>query len=183
MKKTFSLLWIPMWIIVFIVGINTDCVELLSNKGIHLIGNEYYRFFTGLLLHVNLFHLAVNVISVYCIGSFLIGQISAVKTVVFSAIVGVCESILFSVVYPDSISIGGSPIVFSLIGLMCVLQLLRKDLPRFRMGTWRSNWIVGYAILGNMPVFSGNSSTLICHLLAMTVALILGYIGLKLKLL
>lgn len=183
MKNKLIYIWIPIWMIVFIIGIKIDCAELLSNKGIHLIGTEYYRFFTGLLLHANLFHLLVNGISLYCVWDFLNGHTGAVRAVIFSAIVGVCESILFSVVYPDSISIGGSPIVYALIGLMCVLQLLRKDLPRFRMGTWRSNWIVGYAILGNMPVFSGNSSTLICHLLAMTVALILGYIGLKLKLL
>ena len=37
----------------------------------------------------------------------------------------------------NSISVGGSPIVFSLIGLVCVSQFLCKDTPRFHFRTIR----------------------------------------------
>lgn len=69
--------------------------------------------------------------------------------------------------------IGGSPVVFALIGFILISQLMRKSLPRFQLGTWYGNWIVGYAVLGNLPFFSGNASTLIIHLMALPVAITL----------
>ena len=49
--------------------------------------------------------------------------------------------------------IGGSPVVFALIGFILISQLMRKSLPRFQLGTWYGNWIVGYAVLGNFSFF------------------------------
>lgn len=59
MKKTFraSYAIIAVWIAMFFVGLFTDINELLCNKGVNGINGEYYRFFTGLLLHVNWLHL------------------------------------------------------------------------------------------------------------------------------
>ena len=58
--------------------------------------------------------------------------------------------------------------VFSLIALMAVLQVVRKDLPGFNLNTAYGQWIAGYAILSNIPVFSKNSSTLVIHPLTLT---------------
>ena len=75
--------------------------------------------------------------------------------------------------------IGGSPVVFALIGFILISQFMRKSLPRFQLGTWYGNWIVGYAVLGNLPFFSGNASTLIIHLMALAVGAAFGALALK----
>ena len=72
--------------------------------------------------------------------------------------------------------------VFSLIALMAVLQVVRKDLPGFNLNTAYGQWIADYAILSNIPVFSKNSSTLVIHSIAFSVAFILGIIGIKINL-
>lgn len=67
-------LWIAAWLVFYALGFRTDMPKLFANRGLHIIGKEYYRLFTGLLLHVNLFHLAVNAAGMYFVTGFLNGQ-------------------------------------------------------------------------------------------------------------
>ena len=64
-------LWIAAWLVFYALGFRTDMQKLFANRGLHIIGKEYYRLFTGLLLHVNLFHLAVNAAGMYFVTGFL----------------------------------------------------------------------------------------------------------------
>lgn len=100
---------------------------------------------------------------------------------IFSLVSGEIANVIFSFIYPDSQSIGGSPVVFSLIALILVFQLLKKDAPEFKLKTTCGQWIVGYAILGNIPIFSGNISTLVVHAIAFFAAFILGTAGCKMN--
>lgn len=172
-------LWIAAWWIFYFVGLKVDLVPLLGNQGFRLIDGQYYRFFTGLMLHVNLFHVLINSVAMYWTGVFLKGQVSKTKLLIFSAAAGTAANLVFSAIYPESISIGGSPVIFALIGLLFALQLFRADVPRFQPKTTYGSWIIGYAILGNIPIFSGNISTLVIHLTAFAVAFLLGMAGIK----
>lgn len=159
-------LWIAAWLVFYALGFRTDMQKLFANRGLHIIGKEYYRLFTGLLLHVNLFHLAVNAAGMYFVTGFLSGQTEGWKLTVFTVLSGTLANLLFSAFYPESTSIGGSPVVFSLLGLLLAFQLLRPELPRFQTGTVYASWILGIAVLGNIPIFSKNLSTLVIHLMA-----------------
>lgn len=174
-------IWIIMWGIIYLLSFKVDCFKLLSSQGFNIIGNQYYRIFTGLLVHVNFFHLIINAVALYWVLYFLNKKISDIKLLIFSIITGLLTNIIFSMLYPNSQSIGGSPIVFSLIALIVVLRVFKKDLPRFNLNTAYGQWIVGYAILSNIPIFSNNISTLIIHSIAFFVAFILGIIGMKMN--
>ena len=86
MKKnsrfTFSHIWLIIWIIVYFMSFFLDCTELLGNKGMDIIQGEYYRFFTALLVHVNLLHLVVNILGLYYTAEYLKERISAVKLLI-----------------------------------------------------------------------------------------------------
>ena len=174
------IIWIAAWGIVSLLSFKVDCAGLLSNRGIHIIGNEYYRFFTGLLVHVNLFHFLINAVALYWVLYFLDQKISDVRLLLFSIVAGTLANVVFSCIYPDSQSVGGSPVVFSLIAFLAVQQLLQKELPRFDFRTAYGQVIIGYAILGNIPVFSKNLSTLVIHAIAFGIAFLLGAAGIKL---
>ena len=174
-------IWILIWGIVYLIGSQIDCTELLGNKGIHVIDGEYYRFFTGLLVHVNLLHVLLNMIALYYTVNYLSDLISQLKLFILSVFAAIAANILFSVIYPDSLSVGGSPLIFAMLGLTLTFQLLRKDGKRFTLNTSQTCWMLGYAILGNIPIFSGNISTLVIHLLAFILAFLLGCMGVKLK--
>lgn len=148
--------------------------------GAAVIGGQYYRWFTGLLLHVNLFHLLVNSIAIYCVGVFLKGQVGAGKLFLFSAAAAFAANGVFAVVYPQSESVGGSPVVFASIGLILAMQVLSKKGPRFSLQPAYGKWIAGYAVLGNIPVFSGNISTLIIHSIAFVLGAAAGAAAIKL---
>ena len=184
MKFRCSTTWAILWIAAFLIVGIADCKGLLCNKGLKIMNGEYYRVFTGLLLHVNWFHLLFNVVSVYFVCEYLekIAGLSFLKLLVFSALVGTVANFIFSAIYTESTSVGGSPVVFALIGLICVLQICCRDLPRFQLGTWYGNWTLAVAILGNIPIFSGNISTLVVHGISFLIAVVLGLIATGLKL-
>ena len=51
--------WIIMWGTIYSHLFKADCFHLLSNKGTNIIEN-HILIFTGLLVHVNCFHLIIN---------------------------------------------------------------------------------------------------------------------------
>ena len=175
-------LWIATWIIFWLIGRKAEYKKKLCNRGIRVIKGEYYRFFTGLLLHCNWFHLLVNVLGMYFTIRFVGGQIATIPLLLFSAAGATLSNIFFSVVYRESESIGGSLVVFVLLGLVCSLQLFCDDARPFTLDSLETQWMLGYAILSNIPLFSKNSSTLVCHVIAFVVGVILGSVCIGLKL-
>ena len=176
-----GLIWIFAWGCIFWLDIAFGLKELFCCKGLNIIGTEYYRFFTGLLLHVNLFHIWANMITMFFVCNFLNGKIKDTVLFAFSLIAGTLANFLFSMVSPQGYMIGGSPAIFALIGLIVVLQWKRKDLPRFKLGTWYGNWIVGYALFSNIPFFSKDFSTLIIHVIGFVVGLVFGMLVVLMK--
>ena len=184
MKMNFRLnhIWLILWIVVFVLSSRINITEILANKGINIIENEYYRFFTGLFVHVNVLHLVANVVTLYFVVDFLYGQVDSMKLLVFSAMVGIISNFIFSMIYRDSVSVGGSPIIFAMIGVLIALQLHSKDVARFTLDTLQGKWIVAYAILSNIPFFSGNISTLVIHGISLILSFIITSFGIKFNL-
>lgn len=176
-------LWIVLWGAIYLVSWKVDCFLLFSNRGIQVIGNQYYRFLTGLFVHVNFFHFLINAVTVYCVFYFLGGKINEIKLLVFSIVAGCLTNVVFSILYPNSESVGGSPVVFGLLALLAVLQICSPDLLRFRWKTIYGQWIIGYAVLSNIPIFSKDGSTLTIHLIAFLLAFLLGFVGRKTEIL
>lgn len=175
LKSTFIIIviWIIFYILCSIFGIEST----FYNKGLNYIGNEYYRIFTGMFLHINTFHLLANVFALYWIGVFLEEKIGSIKFFIFSLVSGTISNLLFTVIYANNqSSLGGSVITFSLIGLIIANQIFDKETPRFRLGTWYGNWTLAYAILGNLPFFGGGITRLVIHIIAFLVGFILAYI-------
>lgn len=174
-----SMIWIILWIVIFLLDMIFELKGILCCKGIGILNTDYYRIFTGLLLHINLFHIVANVIAMYFVCQFLNKKINNSILFVSSIIMGMLANFLFSVIRPKSYMVGGSPMIFALIGVIVILQWKRKDLPRFQLGTWYGNWIVGYAILGNIPFFSKDFSTFLVHILGFVVGLLFGLVMIK----
>lgn len=171
-----ALIWIAAWIVVYLFDLAIGLQEVFCSEGISLIGTEYYRLFTGLLLHINLFHLIGNIGGMYFICQFLDGKINNYLLFACSVIMGTGANLLFSLIRPESYMVGGSPMIFVLIGFIIILQWRRKDLPRFQLKTRCGNWIVGYATLGNLPFFSKDGSTFLIHMLGLAIGLVFGFL-------
>ena len=175
---------IMIWLLLCIICQKVDLVSRFANKGIAIIGGEYYRFATSLFLHSNLLHALINASALYFVGKYLEPQITPCKLLIFSMLIGVATESIFSMVFKDAIGIGGSPIIFSLIGLIAALQITKTHTSKFQLGTWYGNWIVGYAFLANIPLFSDSFiSTLFMHSISAVLGIALGCLCIRMKLL
>ena len=178
----FSYGLIIIWFIVCIVSQKLDMVTRFANKGIAIIGGEYYRFATALLLHKSLLHTFINASAMFFVGSFLEPQVSPWKLVVFSMLAGIITETVFSVAFKESVSMGGSPVIFALIGLIISIQIMKADSTKFQLGTWYGNWTVGYTVLANIPLFSDSFvSALFIHGCSIAVGLLLGCLCIALR--
>lgn len=180
----FSYGLILLWLVICFICQKYDLVSVFFNKGIAIVGNEYYRFATALFLHNNFLHVLANAAALYFVGNYLEPQINPAKLLIFSMLIGIITEAVFSAIYKDSVSRGGSPIVFALIGLIIALQITKTDAFKFQLGTWYGNWILGYTILANIPLFSTSFvSTLIIHGFPLLLGIILGCMGVGMKIL
>ncbi len=179
----FSFGIILLWTAAFILGCWLNLQEKCANLGIQLLNREYYRWISALFLHANVIHLAFNVAAMYFIGKFLEPQIVPWKLLAFSLVIAIGTEAVFSYIFQRSESVGGSPILFALIGVVIATQITGAGFDKFRFGTWYGNWITGYAILANIPLFSDSlSSTLLIHGIPLILGAVLGYFGITLRL-
>ena len=184
MEHWFTSALICIWLIVCVIQQKLNLVPKFANKGFDVIGNEYFRIGTALLLHSNLLHMAANAAALYFVGKYLEPQIAPAKLFIFSVLSGVITEFIFSVIYRNSVSFGGSPIVYALIGLIAALQIMKADVFSFKLGNWTCNWIAAYLLFSNIPLFSNNfASTLLIHGLPFGIGILFGCIGTVLNLL
>lgn len=179
----FSYGLIVIWLVIWLIGRKNDLTEQYAAKGLNLIGREYHRLGTALFLHRDLLHVAANALALYWVGVYLEPQISPGKLCVFALLAGVIAQLIFSVIYRNSTSFGGSPIVFALIGLTAVWTMMKAGSTRFQLGTWYGNWILGYAVLSNLPILGNDLSLLVIHGISLICGMLLGGAGIGLHLL
>lgn len=115
---TFSLIAINiiMFILMYIFDYERYFIENYSVYGPSIVKDlEIYRLLTGTFLHGDIFHILVNMYSLYVLGSQMEGFLGRTKFLVvylFSSIVGSLLSIIFNTIP----SIGASGAIFGLLG-------------------------------------------------------------------
>ncbi|MDD4112624.1 MAG: rhomboid family intramembrane serine protease [Herbinix sp.] len=176
---------ILLWFILYLLSIGTNIVFFLGGKGFDLIDGEYYRIITVSLLHNKFWHLSVNCLALFWIGYYLESHIGSGKYVLFAIVsCTISEAIFLSIYRNTDRSVGGSSMTFSLIGLIIILLYLKPSFPRFKLGTWYGNWILIYAIAGNLPVIPAITiSTIVLHGISLIIGVLLGTILIKTDLL
>ncbi len=178
----FSFGLILFWIIVCILGFWLNLHDQFANLGSQLLNRQYYRWITALFLHANVIHLIFDAVTMYFIGKFLEPQIAPWKLLAFSLVIAIGTEAIFSYIFQRAESVGGSPILFALIGLIIATQLTRDGFEEFRHGTWYGNWITVFAIFANVPFFSDSLlSTLVIHGIPVILGVTFGYMGIALR--
>ena len=146
-------LWIAAWLVFYALGFRTDMQKLFANRGLHIIGKEYYRLFTGLLLHVNLFHLAVNAAGMYFVTGFLNGQTEGWKLTVFTVLTGTLANLLFSAFYPRAPASAAPPSCSPCLGFSSRSSFCGRSFRDFRRGRCMPPGFSGLPCLETFPSF------------------------------
>lgn len=193
LNKVYGYLWIPIWLCLFIIYLIKGDTILLGSIGINKLGgHSLFRLFSGIFFHKNLIHLLVNVLAYFWIAHYLLKIVSGFKIFIFALVVAIIEESILSLIYPElENGYGGSSITFALIGLILTFQIIKKGIVAINisnvhknngdgivnMGLIERRWIALYAILTNIPIVMIGPMTILTHILALLVGLVLGIVG------
>lgn len=172
---TVMIVWIIFWILVVC---KTGVLSALAGKGAAKIGNQYYRFFTGWLLHKHIVHLLANVSALFWIGLVYENRTGSIRFLLTGLICAVLCAIAISFLYRDaSEGIGGSSFTYALLGFGLTMQFLVPGFPKLKLGTWSGNWLLIYAIASNFPFRISilpfvDAATIVTHVIAFALGAI-----------
>src|SRR3989338_2863515 len=172
--------------IVFSILIRTNILtwDYIAIKPSNIFEGKYiWTFLTSMFMHGGLFHLFVNMFSLFFVGSLIQKLLGQKRYLSFYLIAGLFAGIFFvlaSLIFPadfNSYAIGASGALFGLIGLM---MFLTPNLPVYVMfipipikikyaapGILILLWLI--SVLGEIPI--GNTA----HLGGLIVGLIYGF--------
>lgn len=172
---------VAVWTVCFCLDLSLDVSGTLAGQGIHALNGQYYRLFSGLLLHSGFLHLAVNCMAMYWACQVLMPILGSGKLLLFALAAGCgAQAAFLLLLAPDAAySVGGSPLVFALIGLLIPLRLLRPEASHRVLGSWCGRLLLYYGVLANVPVLPGmDISTLALHLMALALGVAAGWAAL-----
>lgn len=192
-SKIMGYAWIILWISFYILYLTMGESVILGSVGIHkLEGHSYIRFFSGIFFHNHFVHFLANGLAYYWIAHYLFKGMRGYRIFTFGLIAAAIQEIITGFIYPNlENGFGGSSVNFALIGLITAIQISSKDfVPIYvwkiykRNGSWQvdkgsveGNWIALYAILTNIPIGMIRSMTIVTHVVAFVVGLVLGLLG------
>lgn len=175
----FLILYIP-----FHQGFDISSEALLNfgaiNSDLIFTYNEWYRLLSGMFLHLDITHIAMNMISLYIIGRLVEVLYSKRVYVITYIITGICGSLLSLYISPSYLLVGASGAIFGLFGLLVGYYLVHKNIPYLDNQAAKSNFwfIIGInGIIGlTMP-----SIDIMAHIGGMISGVLIGVATEKLK--
>lgn len=192
-SKIMGYAWMILWISFYLLYLTIGESAIVGSVGVNRLGgHSYLRLFSGIFFHKNFIHFFANVLAYYWIAHYLLKGMRGYRIFSFGLIAAGIQEIITGFIYPNlENGFGGSSVNFALIGLITAMQISSKDFAPFyvwkiykRNGSWQvdkgsveGNWIALYAVLTNIPVGMIRSMTIVTHVVAFIVGLVLGLLG------
>ena len=158
-----TIMLITINVLIFLYGLFFDKNSMLINNfalyAPYVRGGDYYRLISSAFLHVSLFHLLVNMYSLYIIGSQIenfFGKTKYIVIYLFSAIMGS----LFSMLFTRGVSIGASGAIFGLLGAMLYFGYFY----RIYLGNTITSQILPVILINLLIGFSSSSIDNFAHI-------------------
>ncbi|MFC7319989.1 rhomboid family intramembrane serine protease [Halobacillus campisalis] len=165
-------------LIIYIVIFFTDRIwsDKLSKLGTgksfdNMRKGEWYRLITAPYFHLNIIHLVGNVFGIYFVGLVLENKIGSFMFLLIYAIGNLMVSLLFSIFSSFNKGTGASPGIFALVGCTFYLLLQTPELFNLQLGTWKTNYIIFYSILGNLIGLGG----FVSHVVGFMIGILLSF--------
>lgn len=158
---------------ILLISLEIISIDFIAIKPLNILGGKYiWTFLTSMFMHAGFFHLFVNMLSLFFIGSLVERLLGPKRYLGFYLISGLFAGLFFVLsgfVFPadlNTFAVGASGALFGLIGL---LVLLTPNLPVYVMfipipikmkyaapGILVLLWLI--SIAGNVPI--GNTAHL-----------------------
>ncbi len=144
-----------------------------SNKIV--LYNEWWRLITAMFLHLDIFHLAMNMVSLYIIGTIVEQTYNRIIYLLIYIITGITGSLLSLYLSSYFLLAGASGAIFGLFGLLFGYYLVNRNIPSISNQSAISNFwiiiIINILIGFTMPIVAISS-----HIGGMISGMIGGYL-------
>lgn len=122
-KKTIiTYVLIAINVIIFLLGmilnLSDTFINLFANYGPLITEGQYYRLFTSMFIHANLFHILFNMYALYLLGSQAEGFFGKGKFLVIYILSGISGSLLSILLNQGAVSVGASGAIFGILGAL-----------------------------------------------------------------
>ena len=109
-------------VIIFLLGmilnLSDTFINLFANYGPLVTEGQYYRLFTSMFIHANLFHILFNMYALYLLGSQAEGIFGKGKFLVIYILSGISGSLLSILLNQGAVSVGASGAIFGILGAL-----------------------------------------------------------------
>jgi membrane associated rhomboid family serine protease len=95
-----------------------------------ILAGQYWRFVTPIFLHVNLLHIALNMLNFFVLGIFLERLVGHLRFLLIYLVTGVISIIASFYFAPQEISVGASGAIFGLVGAYSIFVLAHRKALR-----------------------------------------------------
>jgi rhomboid protease GluP len=115
-------------------AINSDKIVLYD---------EWWRLIAAMFLHLDIFHLSMNMVSLYIIGTIVEQAYSRFIYLLTYFITGISGSLLSLYISPYFLLVGASGAIFGLFGLLAGYYAVQRNIPSISNQSAISNfWII-----------------------------------------
>lgn len=127
-------------------------VQFGAMSRVHIMGlHEYWRFFTPIFLHIGWMHFAVNMVTLYYIGSQIESIYGHWRYLMIYLLSGIAGNVLsFALGSPNSISAGASTSLFGLFGAFVILGRHFRHNPSVMFMVRRYATFIGLNLVFNL---------------------------------
>lgn len=119
-KPIITYVLIAINVIIFLLGmilnLSDTFINLFANYGPLVTEGQYYRLFTSMFIHANLFHILFNMYALYLLGSQAEGFFGKGKFLVIYILSGISGSLLSILLNQGAVSVGASGAIFGILG-------------------------------------------------------------------
>ena len=121
-KPIITYVLIAINVIIFLLGmilnLSDTFINLFANYGPLVTEGQYYRLFTSMFIHANLFHILFNMYALYLLGSQAEGFFGKGKFLVIYILSGISGSLLSILLNQGAVSVGASGAIFGILGAL-----------------------------------------------------------------
>lgn len=121
-KPIVTTILIAINVLIFIIGnifdVHNGLISLFGNYKPAVLAGDYYRLFTCMFLHADVFHIAFNMYALYVLGSQAEGFFGKTKFLSIYLLSGISGSLLSMLLNIETISIGASGAIFGILGAL-----------------------------------------------------------------
>src|SRR5690606_41673449 len=119
--------------------------------------NQWWRVITAPLFHWGIIHILANSLAIYCTGVLIESKIKSTWFLFIFMASNTLERIIFSFIFSPESSVGSSPGIFGLMGVLVIYCIRNKAFFIEHIKSREIGYLIGYGILGNFLYSDGLS--------------------------